>query len=360
MELAPHIRRIGNDIIAVHLIETDEGITVIDAGLAGHWKDFTAELAAMGRIARRREGGRADPRRFRPRRLRRAAAAGGAACRCTSTRRMPREPRGRSRPRPAGSTCTSEPTVGFFWYSLRKGGLRTTRADRGRRGARRRDPAAAGRAADHRSPGSLAGKRRACTFRSPGRCSSGDALTTRHVLTGEVAPAAGALHRRPGCRGPITRCDRRPRRGLGDPGARSAVAREPPGARRRDPRARLSLARDLVVHNCGDRPRHAGLRHPPRRVAQDPRSCAHRQTPPLPRLVWTDSTRRPMSVFHPDLRAGRFIPKLSFGPRSTRLLADAGSEATASPSRASRRRSSSCRVPMARPTWCCGCSGRTA
>ncbi|HEX5858251.1 MAG TPA: alpha/beta hydrolase [Microbacterium sp.] len=29
-----------------------------------------------------------------------------------------------------------------------------------------------------------------------------------------------------------------------------------------------------------------------------------------------------MSVFHPDLRAGRFIPKFSFGPRLTRLMAD--------------------------------------
>ena len=29
-----------------------------------------------------------------------------------------------------------------------------------------------------------------------------------------------------------------------------------------------------------------------------------------------------MSAFHPDLRAGRFIPKFSFGPRLTRLMAD--------------------------------------
>ena len=31
-----------------------------------------------------------------------------------------------------------------------------------------------------------------------------------------------------------------------------------------------------------------------------------------------------MSAFHPDLRAGRFIPKFSFGPRLTRLMADRG------------------------------------
>jgi len=31
MELAPHLHRIGNDIVAAYLVLTDEGITVIDA-----------------------------------------------------------------------------------------------------------------------------------------------------------------------------------------------------------------------------------------------------------------------------------------------------------------------------------------
>ena len=49
MELAPGLRRIGNDIIAVHLIVTDEGMTLIDAGLWGQYADLTRELAAIGR-----------------------------------------------------------------------------------------------------------------------------------------------------------------------------------------------------------------------------------------------------------------------------------------------------------------------
>ena len=49
MELAPGLRRIGNDIIAVHLIVTDEGMTLIDAGLSGQYADLTRELAAIGR-----------------------------------------------------------------------------------------------------------------------------------------------------------------------------------------------------------------------------------------------------------------------------------------------------------------------
>lgn len=49
MELSPGLHRIGNDIVAAYLIEDDAGITVIDAALAGHWRDLVRELAAMGR-----------------------------------------------------------------------------------------------------------------------------------------------------------------------------------------------------------------------------------------------------------------------------------------------------------------------
>lgn len=49
MELAAHLRRIGNDIVAAYLVDTEEGVTVIDAGLPGHYDDLVAELAAMGR-----------------------------------------------------------------------------------------------------------------------------------------------------------------------------------------------------------------------------------------------------------------------------------------------------------------------
>ncbi len=49
MKLGPHLHRIGNDIVAAYLVETPEGITLIDAGLPGHWRDLQDELAAMGR-----------------------------------------------------------------------------------------------------------------------------------------------------------------------------------------------------------------------------------------------------------------------------------------------------------------------
>ena len=49
MKLAPNLYRIGNDIVAAYLVVTDDGITVIDAGLAGHWRDLEHELAELGR-----------------------------------------------------------------------------------------------------------------------------------------------------------------------------------------------------------------------------------------------------------------------------------------------------------------------
>ncbi|MBW8706853.1 hypothetical protein MBT84_45215 [Streptomyces sp. MBT84] len=46
MKLDQQLYRIGNDIVAVYLVVTDDGVTVVDAGMAGHWGELTAELAA--------------------------------------------------------------------------------------------------------------------------------------------------------------------------------------------------------------------------------------------------------------------------------------------------------------------------
>jgi glyoxylase-like metal-dependent hydrolase (beta-lactamase superfamily II) len=49
MQLAPGLHRFGNDIVAAHLIVTDEGITLIDAALPGHFRDLGRELDSIGR-----------------------------------------------------------------------------------------------------------------------------------------------------------------------------------------------------------------------------------------------------------------------------------------------------------------------
>ena len=49
MELSPGLRRLGNDIVACYLVETEAGVTLIDAGLPGHYRELVAELKLMGR-----------------------------------------------------------------------------------------------------------------------------------------------------------------------------------------------------------------------------------------------------------------------------------------------------------------------
>lgn len=49
MQLAPSLHRIGSDMVNVYLIEDDRGLTLIDAGIPGLWKDLIDELDAMGR-----------------------------------------------------------------------------------------------------------------------------------------------------------------------------------------------------------------------------------------------------------------------------------------------------------------------
>ena len=52
MQLASGLHRLGNDIVAAHLIVTDEGITLVDAALPGHFRDLQRELTAIGRPIR--------------------------------------------------------------------------------------------------------------------------------------------------------------------------------------------------------------------------------------------------------------------------------------------------------------------
>lgn len=125
MKLAPHLHRIGNDVVAAYLVDTDEGVTVVDAGLAGHWSELLAELRDMGRTPADVRGlvlthGDTDHIGFAER-LRRehgvpvyvhTADAGRA--------------RGGDKPKASFGPTRVRALVGFFAYALRKGGLRTT------------------------------------------------------------------------------------------------------------------------------------------------------------------------------------------------------------------------------------------
>jgi len=123
MELAPGLHRIGNDIVAVHLIVTDEGITLIDAGLPRHYADLRRELAALGRPLSDIRGlvlthGDTDHIGFAER-LRSElgipvyVGAGDVA-----------RAQGEKPPSPPRDARRVGPMLGFFAYAMRKGGLR--------------------------------------------------------------------------------------------------------------------------------------------------------------------------------------------------------------------------------------------
>src|SRR5262245_8067250 len=49
MELAPHLRRIGDGIVNCYLVEDEGAITVVDTGMPGQFGDLEREVTAMGR-----------------------------------------------------------------------------------------------------------------------------------------------------------------------------------------------------------------------------------------------------------------------------------------------------------------------
>jgi len=188
MQLDTHLHRIGNDIIAAHLIVTDEGITVIDAGLPGHWKDLQDELSALGRSLADVRGlvithGDSDHLGFAER-LRREAGVPVYVHRADAARA-----KGGDKPKTVMPAMRIGPTTGFFAYSLRKRGLRVP-------------PLTALTEVEDGDVLPLPGAPRIISLpgHSPGSVAVlspvaralfvGDALTTRHVTTGRKGAQA--------------------------------------------------------------------------------------------------------------------------------------------------------------------------
>lgn len=125
MKLAPHLHRIGNDVVAAYLVDTADGVTVVDAGLPGHWHDLLAELTAMGRTPADIRGlvlthGDSDHIGFAER-LRREHGVPVYVHAADAERA-----RGGDKPKATIGRWRLGAVVGFFAYSLRKGGMRTT------------------------------------------------------------------------------------------------------------------------------------------------------------------------------------------------------------------------------------------
>ncbi|MCC2307657.1 MBL fold metallo-hydrolase [Cellulomonas chengniuliangii] len=184
MKLGPHLHRIGNDIVAAYLVVTDDGVTVVDAALSGHWPELLAELAAMGRTVDDVRGvvlthGDTDHLGFAER-LRRDHGVPVYVHVDDADRA-----RGGDKPKVSMGRTRLGPTLRFMAYAARKGGMRTTYLTEV---VEVRDgdvlplpgqPVVIGMPGH--SPGSIA-----VHVPVADAVFVGDALTTRHVLTGRT------------------------------------------------------------------------------------------------------------------------------------------------------------------------------
>lgn len=186
MRLAPHLHRLGNDVVACYLIDTVDGITLIDAGMPGHWRDLRRELRSLGKTADDIRGlvlthGDSDHIGFAER-LRREHGVPVFVHSADAARA-----RTGDKPKTAAGPMRLRPALGFFTYALRKNALRTrhvsevTEIEDGDVLDLPGDPVIVGMPGH--SPGSVA-----VHVPLADAVFVGDALTTRHVLTGRTGP----------------------------------------------------------------------------------------------------------------------------------------------------------------------------
>lgn len=186
MKLAPSLHRIGSDLVNSYLVEDSSGVTVIDAGLPGHWSELQAELAGMGRSLDDIRGvvlthGDTDHIGFAER-LRRERGVPVHVHELDAVRA-----RGEAKKNAGWGPVKMGPLLGFLWYSARRGGLRIPPVAEvvTFTGGDTLDLPCAPRVIHipGHTPGSVA-----VHVPAVDALFVGDALTTGHVLTGEQGP----------------------------------------------------------------------------------------------------------------------------------------------------------------------------
>jgi len=191
MQLAPSLHRVGSSsLVNSYLVEDAGAITVIDAGLRGHWKDLLRELEAMGRSpvnirALLLTDGDVDHVGFAER-LRQEHGVPvfvGAPDAAQARGEVPKPAAARDRMRVA-------PMARFLVYGLTHRGLRSTPIKDVTPIAGATTLDVPGAPAVIPLPGHTAGSV-AYHMASVDAIFMGDAMTTRSVTTGIVGPALG-------------------------------------------------------------------------------------------------------------------------------------------------------------------------
>lgn len=186
MQLAPSLHRIGSDIIACYIVAAQGKVTVVDAGLSGHWPELVDELAAMGHTLDDVEAlllthGDTDHIGFAER-LHREAGVPVYVHAADAARA-----RGEEKTNPSWGSVKPGPLLRFLWYGARHGGMSTTYLTEVETFADEQSLEVPGKPnvipLPGHSPGSVA-----FHFPSVDAVMVGDALTTRHVLTGAPGP----------------------------------------------------------------------------------------------------------------------------------------------------------------------------
>ena len=124
MKLAPGLHRIGSDVVNVYLVEDAAGVTIVDAGLPGHWRELEQELTRLGRSLDDVRGivlthGDSDHIGFAER-LRQQKGIGVRVHELDAARA-----RGEvKKPNAGWGPIKVRPLMRFLWYSARHGGLR--------------------------------------------------------------------------------------------------------------------------------------------------------------------------------------------------------------------------------------------
>jgi glyoxylase-like metal-dependent hydrolase (beta-lactamase superfamily II) len=188
MRIAPGIHRLGPGMVNSYLIVDGDDVTIVDAGLPGHWKLLRAELSAIGKDlgavrALILTHGDVDHIGFAARLHREAGITPYVHEADAARARLEVK-----KPNSGWGPVKAGPLARFLWYSARNGGLRVPPATALRTFAEDQTLDVPGSPRVIGMPGHTPGS---VAVHVPGfdAVMAGDALTTRHVLTGARGPA---------------------------------------------------------------------------------------------------------------------------------------------------------------------------